>query len=121
MSRDDFFYRYIYKRYDGYQILKDNEHYGWYPDLPTALFDRDRLEQCEWDMEVFVQLPEIPNPYEHMRLPKYNHDRKYITTIPQKYVVQRRINGKLINFGTFRNLEDARKRRDELITNGWCK
>lgn len=117
--KDKLFYRYITKRGNGYQVRKDGEHYGWYPDLPTALFDRDRLEQCDWNMSVFVELPEIPNPYEHMRLPPFEHKKEYITHLPERWRVQKSINGKMCYFGTFDNYEDAEKRRNELVMNGW--
>lgn len=99
--------------------MKNNEHYGWYPDLPTALFDRDRLEQCDWNFSIFVELPEIPNPYKHMELPSFEHDTSYITIVPTRFRVTKRIDGKLRYFGEFKTLDEARERRDECISNGW--
>ncbi len=121
MVKDKAFYRYIYKRNDGYQLQYKNEHYGFYNRLEDALFDRDRFEQVDWDMEVFVQLPEIPNPYEHMKLPDFNHDADYISIIPTSYKVFKWIDGKSRYFGSYKTLEDARLRRDELISNGWSE
>lgn len=117
--KDKLFYRYINKHGKGYQVRYKGEHYGWYPDLPTALFDRDRLEQCDWDMAVFVELPEIPNPYEHMMLPPFEKRKaSYITHIPERWRVQKMIKGKLVSFGTYDNYEDAEQRRNELIMEG---
>lgn len=116
--KNRFFYRGIYKKDKGYQLVHKNEHYGWYPDLPTALFDRDRLEQCGWDMEVFVQLPEIPNPYLYMELPEYHHEPEYIVYLPAKWRVQKKVNGRMCYYGTFDSYEEAEKRRNDLIKKG---
>ena len=115
------FYRYIYKRNNGYQIEYQHEHYGWYDDLATALYDRDRLEQVDWDMSVFVELPELPvNPYEHMRLPPFEKNGEHIVCIPAHYRIQRRVNGKMKYYGTFKTLDEAREHRDYLNSiNGW--
>lgn len=116
LMKNKLFYRNITRRGNGYQVRYQGEHYGWYPDLPTALFDRDRLEQCDWDMAVFVELPEIPNPYEHMELPPFDEKKaSYIQHLPEKWRIQKRIQGKLCYFGTFDNEEDAIKHRDELL------
>ena len=118
--KDDAFYRYITKRNNGWQLRKDGEHYGWYEDIEDALFDRDRLEQVEWDMSIFVELPEIPNPYYHIRLPPYEEVRSsYIQHLPERWRVQKRIDGKMSYFGTYDSFEEAEKRRNELIKNGW--
>lgn len=110
------FYRNIQRRGLGYQLRKNGEHYGWYDNLADALFDRDRLEQCDWDMSVFVELPEIPNPYEHMDLPPYNDAKAtFITHLPERWRIQKRINGKMCYFGTYDSFEEAEKRRNELI------
>ena len=53
--KEDSFYRNITKRGDKYQLRKNGEHYGYYDQIEDALFDRDRYEQCDWDMELFVQ------------------------------------------------------------------
>ena len=121
MGKEHLFYRYIYKRNNGYQIQYKNEHYGWYPDLPTALYDRDRLEQCDWNMSIFVELPELPvNPYEHMDLPPFDKTGEYIVFVPARYRVVRKINGKQKYYGTFKSLDEAREVRDYLeATNGW--
>ena len=115
------FYRYIYKKYNGYQILKDNIHYGWYDDIRWALFDRDRLEACDWDFEEFVWLPERDNPYLTMRLPPKELDnwRQYVYHHDNSFRIQKKINGKLKYFGTYPTLEEALDVRDELIKNDW--
>ena len=118
--KKDSFYRNITKRDDGYQIRKNGEHFGFYHRIEDALFDRDRFEQSDWDMDTFVQLAEIPNPYEHMDLPPFDERKyKYIQHIPEKWRVQRRINKKLCYFGTFDSLEEAEERKNYLIKNGW--
>ena len=113
------FYRYIYKQGDKYSIQKDGQYYGGYDKLEDALFDRDRLIQTDWNVELWLELPEIPNPYYNMDLTPFNHDRTYISIVPMRYRVQKSINGKLVNFGDYKYYEDAKKRRDELISNNW--
>lgn len=115
------FYRYIYESNDGYAIKKDNEHYGWYDDVRWALYDRDMLEQVDWDMSVFVELPEYPNPYLHMKLPEFKKSFEYITHVPERFIVRKWINGKNIHFGSYKTLEEAIKRKEELDKNGWVK
>ena len=118
--KEDSFYRNITKRGDKYQLRKNGEHYGYYDQIEDALFDRDRYEQCDWDMELFVQLPEIPNPYNHMDLPEFEERKnKYIQHIPEKWRVQKRIDNKLCYFGTFDSFEKAEERKNYLIKNGW--
>ena len=115
-------YRYITKRDDKWQLRYKGEHYGWYNRIEEALFDRDRLESVDWDISVFVELPELPNPYDNMNLPEYEeHIASYIQHIPEKWRVQKRINGKLCYFGVYDTLEEAEKRRAELIRNRWSK
>lgn len=115
------FYRYIHQHHNGYQILKDNESYGWYDNLPDALYDRDRLEECNWDLEEFVWLPEKENKYKHMILPPKELDnwKQYIYPSGSGFKIQKQINGKRKYFGTYKTLEEAIKRRNELIENGW--
>jgi hypothetical protein len=115
--KDKLFYRYIYKQGNGYRIIKDNEHWGWYDDLRLALFDRDMLEQVEWDMVEFLEIPDtIPNPYLHMELPPFEERKAtYIQHLPEKWRVQKRIKGKLSYFGTFDTEEEAIRHRDKLL------
>lgn len=119
-KRDKFFYQYIYERNNGYVIQYKNEVYGWYPDLPTALYDRDRFMMVDWNFNLFVELPDVPNPYLHMELPPLNHDKEYIVHVPEHWRVQRKVDGKMKYYGSFRSYNEAKARRDELIINGWC-
>lgn len=114
--KDKLFYRYIYKQGKGYRIIKDNTHWGWYDNLPWCLYDRDRLEQVDWDMSQFVELAEVPNPYLHMELPPFEERKAtYIQHLPEKWRVQKRIKGKLSYFGTFDTEEEAIRHRDKLL------
>ena len=118
--KEDGFYRYITRRGLGWQLRKNGEHYGWYDRIEDALFDRDRLEQCDWDFSVFCELPEISNPYEHMELPPYEERKAtFIRHLPQRWRVEKRIEGKLCYFGTYKTFEEAEERRNELIKTGW--
>lgn len=49
----------------------------------------------------------------------FDNDTDYIVRRENKYIIEREINGKNINFGTFDNLKDALLKRDELEYNGW--
>lgn len=44
-----------------------------------------------------------------------------VVSIDKRYRVQKRIDGKVKHFGYYKSLEEAKKRRDELIENGWKK
>lgn len=44
-----------------------------------------------------------------------------VVNINTRYKVQKSINGETKYFGTYDTLEEAKKRRDELIENGWEK
>lgn len=117
------FYRYISEEHGGYRIKKNNIHYGWYDDIRWALFDRDRLESCDWDIEEFVWLPEKENPYLNMKLPPKELDRwrQYISIGNGGFRITKRINGKQEYFGTYKTMDEAIKVRDTLIKNGWKK
>lgn len=117
------FYRYIYKKHNGFQIQYKGTHYGWYDDIRWALYDRDKLESCNWDLEEFVWLPESYNKYLDMPLPPRELDnyRQYISVKGNSFQVVKRINGKQEYFGSYKSLEEAIKVRDELIKKGWKK
>ena len=117
----DNFYRYIYRMGNGYRIIYDGEYYGWYDDLPTCLYDRDRLEACDWDIQTWCEMPDTPNPYNHIQLPAFDKSSEFITHIPEKWRVQKRINGRIQYFGTYDTLEKAQEVRDYLIRNNWRK
>ena len=117
--KDEAFYRYIYRQGDGYCIKKNNEYYGEYDKLEEALFDRDRLIQTNWDVSLWLELPDMPNPYYHIELPPFNHDMTGITRVSKPYRVQKRINGKVKYFGAYATYDEAKQRRDELISNNW--
>lgn len=115
------FYRHIYHQGNGYRIIYHGEHYGWYDDLPTCLYDRDRLEQAEWDIQTWAEMPEVPNPYEHITLPPFEKSDRYIQYIPARYRVSRRIDGKVRYYGEYETLEEAMDRRDYLLKTVWSE
>lgn len=115
------FYRYIYKVRNGYQIKKDGIHYGWYEDITDALYDRDSLEKCNWDIEEWVWLPERENKYKKMRLPPNGllRERQFIYSTPSgKWRIQKQINGKKHYFGSFDTLDEAIDERNKLLSEG---
>ena len=115
------FYRYIYKQGKGWRIIYKGEHDGWYDDLPTCLYDRDRLEQADWDIQTWTEMPEVPNPYEHIQLPEYHRGFEHITHLPERWRVQKKIDGKVKYFGTYDTLEEAEERVLWLDEHGWVK
>lgn len=114
-------FEYIYKKNGGYEILKNNTHYGWYDDLALALFDRDRFIQTDWDWDTFLALPEVPNPYQHMKLPEFDSTKTYISHVPEHWTIQKWIDGKNKYFGSFRSKKEAEERVKQLIEVGWNK
>lgn len=117
------FYRYISKQGEGYQIRKNGIHYGYYDDIRDALFDRDTLEECDWDIEEWVWMPPKENPYQHIRLPPKELDtwRQYVYVGGKGFWIQKSINGEVKYFGSYKTLDEALDKRDELMKNGWCK
>lgn len=102
------FYRYIEKRGNRYFIRKDNEYYGSYSRLEDALYERDRLIQVGWDVDLWVNLAETINGYIHIDLPPFNHDPSYISVEKECWVV--RDKGKNPRHrGRYPTLEEAKK------------
>ena len=115
------FYRYIYPHHNGYQIKRKGVHYGWYDDIRWALHDRDKLEECNWDYGEFVFICDDENKYLGMRLPPrdVNRWRQYVYPNGKSWRIAKRVNGELRVYGTFKTLEEALDKRDELIDNNW--
>lgn len=117
------FYKYIRRRENGkYQIRKDGESWGDYANIEDALHDRDILIDSDWDMGEFCARGDVENKYYSMDLPDFDYDDyDYITTRNGEYIIQKRIGKKVKQFGVFDNIEDAIRRRDELIARKWKK
>ena len=82
------FYRHIYKKGDNYELIKNGTVYGYYDDIRVALYERDLLEQLDWDYDAFVDYDvEIPNSYLHMELPPFEHKPKNIIQLGGEYCV----------------------------------
>lgn len=116
------FYRYITKERGGYRIRKNGIYYGWYNDLSDALYDRDNLEKCDWDIEEWVWLPDTPNKYKKMDLPPIDivRERQYIyKSVSGNWYIRKQIDGVKKYFGTFKTLEEAIKERNRLMKEGW--
>ncbi len=122
-DKDTGFYRYIYPHHNGWRILKDNVHYGYYEDIADALIDRDNLERCDWDLGEWVYIEPTHNPYKHMRLPSYAYGlrrpRQYIYWNGFNFYIKKKINGRIKYYGTFKTLDEAIDKRDELIEKEW--
>nr|WP_295161827.1 hypothetical protein [uncultured Methanobrevibacter sp.] len=106
--------KFIYRVGNYYRVSKsfDGElkHFGHYNSLDEAISIRDELIKNNWD-DSFLGLRRIlrnPNSY-----------NKHIHKTSRGYDVVKRIDGELINFGSFETLEEAISYRDELEDNNW--
>ena len=126
------FYRFISKRGNSFVIRKDGEYYGSYQNIEDALYERDRLVQIDWDVDLWVGLAETNNPYYQITLPPFDREATYISEENECWVVRekgknqgfcvrRNIDGKSTYFGRYRTREEAEKRVKELEKNGWKK
>lgn len=102
------FYRYIYKKGKKFWVVKNNEWYVECETLAEALYERDRLISCDWDWDVYVQLPETNNNYIHISLPPFEHKPKYISHVKEHWVVLS--NGRNPKYyGTYYSEEEAKE------------
>ena len=101
--------KYIRKTGDNFTIEKvingERHNYGTFSTLKSAIAERDRLVEENWG---------IKNYSPHTG--KYG---KYIVFNGKYYIIQKAINGKIKNFGSYRNLDRAIAERDRLIAEGW--
>lgn len=90
--------------------------------MADALYDRDRLEQVDWDIDLWLEMVETPNFYKSIELPTFDKKAEsYISYIPARWRVSRKIDGKRVYFGTYKSREEAEARVFELQENGWQK
>ena len=87
-------------------IDKEKEVYGPYKSLEAAKKAKYNLKFTGWGSD----LDHVGSKY-----------GRYIYKQHGKFVVRRVISGKFVEFGTFNNLEEARKVRDDLVLNNWGK
>ena len=106
--------RFIYRVNDYYRVSKsingELKNFGHYNTLDEAISIRDQLIRNNWD-DSFLGLRRVLR-----RADSYN---KHIHKSSRGYDVVNRINGELINFGSFETLEEAISFRDELEENNW--
>lgn len=122
-------FKYIYKRGDKY-VIRNKNIWGTYDKIEDALHDRDLLVEANWDIGEMLSRDEKPNKYYDMDIPNYElykikkkNNLKYITKQWRGdvlyYTVQRTVNKSIQRYGYFDTLEDAIRRRDELVENDW--
>ena len=106
--------RFIYRVNEYYRISKsingELKNFGHYNTLEEAISVRNQLIKNNWD-DSFLGLTRVLRSAD-----AYN---KHIHKTRRGYDVINRINGELINFGSFETLEDAISYRDELEENNW--
>lgn len=102
------FYRFISKRGNSFVIRKDGEYYGSYQNIEDALYERDRLVQIDWDVDLWVGLAETNNPYYQITLPPFDREATYISEENECWVVREK--GKNQKYrGRYHSLEEAKK------------
>lgn len=116
--------KYIYRTAQGvYQIVKlinkKQVYFGTYPSLKSAIEKRDYLIKHNWPRDGFKR-------YDKTRRKKYNNTQKYkedycISKVNNAWEIRRKDpeTGKLLYYGRFKNIEDARHERDLLIKCNW--
>ena len=106
--------RFIYRVNNYYRVSKsingELKSFGHYKTLEEAISVRDKLIKNNWD-DSFLGLTRV-----HRGTNSYN---KHIHKTSRGYDVINRIEGELINFGSFETLEEAISYRDELEENNW--
>lgn len=106
--------RFIYRVNNYYRVSKsingELKNFGHYTTLDEAISVRDRLIRNNWD-DSFLGLRRVLRSSD-----SYN---KHIHKTSRGYDVVNRIDGELINFGSFETLEEAISYRDELEENNW--
>lgn len=106
---------YIYKINNKYRIEKSikskNKTFGHYKTFEEAIKVRDALIEVNWE--------ENKLPFKIKRNRKWYQYGKHIKKVNDYYAVYRYINGKSETFGHFRTLEEAKKKRDEVIAKNW--
>lgn len=100
--------KYVYKtEYGTYRVRRTFKgkrySYGTYKTLLEAIKKRDELLSSVW-----------------FNMESKKNDKKFINQIHNgSFVIRKNINGKMVHFGTFHNLEDAKKFRDNCVDHDW--
>lgn len=106
--------KFIYRVGEYYRISKSIDgklkNFGHYNTLEEAISIRDELIKNNWD-DSFLGLRRV--------LRSSSSYNKHVHKTSRGYDVVNRINGELINFGSFETLEEAISYRDELEENNW--
>lgn len=106
--------KFIYRVGNYYRISKsvngELKNFGHYNSLDEAISVRNELIKNNWN-DSFLGLKRIVRSSD-----SYN---KHINKSSRGFDVVNRINGELINFGSFETLEEAISYRDELEENNW--
>lgn len=102
------FYHHIRKKGRLFEIVKDSQIFGSYERVEDALYDRDRLIRVNWDWDLFVELVETPNNYNHINLPPFDKQPKYVHHISERWQVW----DTDIYHGTYRSEKEAKRVAD---------
>lgn len=104
----DGFYRYIFEVNGKYRIIKNAETFLICDTIEEALYERDRLENVNWDWEEYVHMVDTINGYIHIDLPPYSKKYSYITEESEHWMVRGK--GKNPKYhGTYSSYDEAEK------------
>ena len=110
---------YIRKRYNGKFIISKSidgcqTHCGTFDSLEEAQRVRDYFIENNWSLEVINCFKRV-KPFEDRYIRRNTHNRNRILT----YTIQKAIDGRVFDFGTFKTIRAAREERDLLEKYNW--
>lgn len=99
---------------DGRYVIKNGSHprYGVFPKLAQAKEFKQICIQHNWNDEILEKC------HLQYQIDTY-YPNKYITSQNNKWIIQKTVNGKVKSFGSFSDLDEARKHRDKCLQSDW--
>lgn len=141
--------KYIRKNKNSFNIVKNSRNYGKFQNIDDALFIRDELIACGWDLNSIEEIYEVGGNYmavgvidekicilgkfgekptaqtieklfkRQLRNPNNSRYGLNITRLFDTYIIKKRIAGDDYIFGYYDKLEDAEFVRNFLLENQW--
>lgn len=108
--------------WDDLMALEETENFYEQMDLPYFVHEYSYIRRIPLCYKVFIKTEfkgRFRNKKDAVKFAEEIGGR--IVEVRKKYRIEKKINGKSVYFGQYKSLEDAQKRRDELIENGWKK
>ena len=109
----------IQKRYNGKFIIGKSidgqyTHCGTFDTLGEAQKVRDYFIENDWDLDLINSFKRV-KPFEDRYIRRNAHNGNRILT----YTIQKVIDGRVFDFGTFKTIRAAREERDLLEKYNW--